>query len=90
MNRARHVARCVITLGSEVCEVKSDPPISLALILLSIFASNTRAVTSSERSVSPSEQFIIYGGDTDSRGAFSALAERTKSNLLAVLKRRDD
>jgi len=71
------------------CEVKSDPPISLALILLSIFASSTRAVTSSERSVSPSGQFIIYGGDADSRGAVSALAERTKSNLLAVLKRQD-
>jgi len=71
-------------------EVKSDPPISLALILLSIFVSNTRAATSSERSVSPSGQFIIYGGAADSRGAFSALSERTKSNLLAVLKRRDD
>ena len=71
-------------------EVKSDPPISLALILLSIFVSNTRAATSSERSVSPSGQFIVYGGAADSRGAFSALSERTKSNLLAVLKRRDD
>jgi hypothetical protein len=70
--------------------VKSDRAISLTLILVSIFASNTRAVTSSERSVSPSGQFIIYGGDAASRGAVSALAERTKSNLLAVLKRRDD
>lgn len=70
--------------------VKSDPPISLALILLSIFASDTRAATSSERSMSPSGQFIIFGGDAASRGVISDLAERTKSNLLAVLKRRDD
>ena len=89
MNRARHLARRAITLGAEVCVVKSDPPISLALILLSIFASNTRAVTSSERSVSSSGQFIIYGGDVGSRGAILALAEGTKSNFLALLKRRD-
>jgi hypothetical protein len=70
--------------------VKSDPPISLVLILLSIFTFGSRAATSSERSVSPSAQFIIYGGDAGSRGTISALAERTKANLLAVLKRRDD
>jgi len=82
--------RAPLLSAQKLCEVKSDPPISLALILLSIFVSNTRAVTSSQRSISPSGQFIIYGCDADSRGAFSALAERTKSNLLAVLKRRDD
>jgi hypothetical protein len=76
--------------AQEFREVKSDPPISLALILLSIFTFGSRAATSSERSVSPSGQFIIYGGDAGSRGAISELAERTKSNLLAVLKRRDD
>jgi hypothetical protein len=70
--------------------VKSGPPISLVLILLSIFTFGSRAATSSERSVSPSGQFIIYGGDAGSRGAISALAERTKANLLAVLKRRDN
>src|SRR5437870_7390797 len=42
-----------------------------------------------ERSVSPSGQFVIYGGDAAWRGAVSALAERTKANLLAVLQRRD-
>ena len=70
--------------------VKSDPPISLVLILLSIFTFDSRAATSSERSVSPSGQFIIFGGDAASRGVISDLAERTKSNLLAALKRRDD
>ena len=70
--------------------MKSDCVIGLALTFLSIFATNTRAVTSSERSVSPTRQFIIYGADGRSRGEISALAERTKSNLLAVLKRRDD
>ena len=42
-----------------------------------------------ERSVSPSGQFILYGGDAAWRGAVSALAERTKANLLALLQRRD-
>src|SRR5947209_10765471 len=42
-----------------------------------------------ERSVSPSGQFVIYGGDAAWRGPVSALAERTKANLLAVLQRRD-
>src|SRR5438552_4075209 len=42
-----------------------------------------------ERSVSPSGQFVIYGGDAAWRGAVSALAERTKANLLAILQRRD-
>src|SRR5437879_10753700 len=56
---------------------------------LSIFALDSGAATSVERSVSPSGQFIIYGGDAAWRGAVSALAERTKANLLAVLRRRD-
>jgi hypothetical protein len=43
----------------------------------------------SERSVAPSGQFLIYGADAPYRGAISALAERTKASLLAVLKRRD-
>ena len=47
------------------------------------------AATPTERSVSPSGQFILYGGDAAWRGAVSALAERTKANLLALLQRRD-
>ena len=79
-----------ITLTAGVCAVKSDPPIGLALILLSIFASDTRAAILKERSVSPSGQFIIYANDAGSRAAISALAERTKLNFLAFLKRRDE
>jgi len=44
----------------------------------------------SERSVSPSGQFVIYGGDGEFRGSVSGLAERTKANLLSMLKQRDD
>lgn len=43
-----------------------------------------------DRSVSPSGQFVIYGGDAAWRGAFSKLAEQTKANLLAILQRRDE
>jgi hypothetical protein len=42
------------------------------------------------RSVSPSGQFIVYGGDAKLRGAISAAAERSKANLLNVLRRRDN
>lgn len=42
-----------------------------------------------EHTVSPSGQFVIYGGNDTARGAVSALAERIKGNFLSVLKRRD-
>ena len=58
-----------------------------ALLGCSIFG--LPAATPIERSLSPSGQFVIYGGDAAWRGAVSALAERTKANLLAVLQRRD-
>jgi len=45
---------------------------------------------STEHSVSPSRQFVIYGADAELRGVVSDLAERTKSNLLAVLRQRDN
>jgi hypothetical protein len=40
--------------------------------------------------VSPSRQFIIYGADAALRGTISGLAEQTKSNLLALLRQRDE
>jgi hypothetical protein len=40
--------------------------------------------------VSPSRQFVIYGADAELRGVVSDLAERTKGNLLAVLRQRDN
>ncbi|HEV3149280.1 MAG TPA: hypothetical protein VGZ24_11580 [Chthoniobacterales bacterium] len=39
--------------------------------------------------MSPSQQFIIYGADGALRGAVSELAERTKANFLALLRRLD-
>lgn len=69
--------------------MKSDRILIVALALWSIIALDSRAMTAIERSVSPSGQFIIYGGDAAWRGAISALAERTKVNLLAILQQRD-
>jgi hypothetical protein len=43
-----------------------------------------------ERSVSPSRQFIVFGADRVLRGAVSDAAERTKANLLALLRQRDN
>jgi hypothetical protein len=60
-----------------------------ALFLLSILVFDSVAATPIERSVSPSGQFVVYGGDAAWRGAVSALAERSKANLLALLQRRD-
>ncbi len=50
---------------------------------------NLSAFEFSERSVSPSGQFVVYGSDPAYRGAVSALAEKTKANFLSVLRRRD-
>src|SRR5437868_13020922 len=43
-----------------------------------------------EHSTSPSRQFMIYGADAKVRGAVSGLAEQTKTNLLTLLRQRDD
>src|SRR5713101_5018292 len=61
-----------------------------ALFFLSIFALQSLATGALERSVSPSRQFIVYGADTSVRGAISELAEQTKANLIALLRRADD
>jgi hypothetical protein len=60
-----------------------------AILILSIFLCQSLQPASPERSVSPSHQFIIYGGDVTLRGAVSELAEQTKGNLLALLRQRD-
>jgi hypothetical protein len=66
---------------------------SRGLIFASVFFLISRldmgGLEPSERTVAPSGQFVIYGADTAYRGAISTLAERTKANLLVVLKRRD-
>ena len=47
------------------------------------------AATPLERSVSPSRQFIIFGGNRILRSAVSDAAERTKSKMLTLLQVRD-
>lgn len=70
--------------------------ISLKQTLFASFAavfmngSNLDAVEAPQRSVSPSGQFVAYGADAVTRGAVCDLAERTKKNLLSVLRRHDD
>ncbi|MEY2544192.1 MAG: hypothetical protein QOE81_1653, partial [Verrucomicrobiota bacterium] len=60
-----------------------------ALLILSILVFDSVATAPIERSVSPSGQFVVYGGDAAWRGSVSQMAERTKANLLALLQRRD-
>jgi hypothetical protein len=62
---------------------------SRAILILSVFALQWLRAAPPERSVSPSQQFIIYGADAALRGAVSELAERTKANFLALLRRPD-
>jgi len=61
-----------------------------AILILLIFAWQTVRAASPAHSVSPSRQFIIYGADAALRGTISELAEQTKSNLLALLRQRDE
>ena len=60
-----------------------------AIFILSIFALQSLQAAPPARSVSPSQQFIVYGADAALRGAVSELAERTKANFLALLRRPD-
>jgi hypothetical protein len=60
-----------------------------AIFIVLIFALQSVHAAPPARSVSPSQQFIIYGADAASRGAVSELAERTKANFLALLRRPD-
>ena len=60
-----------------------------AIFILSIFTLQLLRAAPLERSVSPSQQFIIYGANAAWRGAVSELAERTKANFLALLRRPD-
>jgi hypothetical protein len=61
-----------------------------AILLLSILAWLPLHAALPEHSVSPSREFVIYGADATVRGRISELAEQTKSNLLALLRRRDE
>jgi hypothetical protein len=61
-----------------------------AILILSIFAWQPLRAALPARSVSPSRQFVIYGADATLRGTISELAEQTKTNLLALLRQRDE
>ncbi len=88
-NRARQRALRAANLSATPREVKSRRIFIVSLTLLSIFAVALNAAAPGDRSISPSGQFIVYGGDAHWRGAISKLAEETKANLLATLERRD-
>jgi len=59
-------------------------------IFILVLVSHVLYAAPQEHSVSPSRQFIIYGADAVLRGAVSNLAERTKTNLLGLLRQRDN
>jgi hypothetical protein len=64
--------------------------IRAALFVCLVFAEQSLRADLPTHSVSPSRQFVIYGGDVALRGTISELAEQTKSNLLALFRQRDE
>lgn len=62
----------------------------IAIALLAVTNSQFIYGAQPEHSTSPSRQFVIYGADAKVRGAISGLAEQTKTNLLGLLRQRDD
>jgi hypothetical protein len=62
----------------------------VAIVLFCMAVWQVAYAAQPDRSTSPSRQFVIYGADAKLRGAVSGLAEETKSNLLALLRQRDD
>src|SRR6266513_4642470 len=61
-----------------------------AIFIWAVFAWHVLDGAPQEHSVSPSRQFVIYGADAELRGAVSNLAERTKADLLLLLRQRDN
>ena len=62
----------------------------IAIVLLALAQWQSIYGAQPEHSTSPSRQFVIYGADAKIRGAVSGLAEQIKTNLLRLLRRRDD
>src|SRR5215467_5456206 len=62
----------------------------VAIVFFAIAHAQLIYAAQPEHSTSPSRQFVIYGADAKVRGAISGLAEQTKTNLLGLLKQRDD
>jgi hypothetical protein len=61
-----------------------------AIFISIVLTAHLVRATPPENSVSPSRQFVIYGADAQLRGAVSDLAERTKADLLTLLRQRDN
>ena len=61
-----------------------------AVLILLVFAWQPVRAVLPTHSVSPSRQFVIYGGDAALRGTISELAEQTKTNFLSLLHQRDE
>ena len=62
----------------------------VVVLVLSMFAWQPVRASLPAHSVSPSRQFVIYGANASLRGTISELAEQTKTNLLALLRMRDE
>lgn len=62
-------------------------PAVFRFVIIGLFAFG--AVGATERSLSTSRQFIIYGTDLAVRGAICDFAERTKRELLSLLAQQD-
>ena len=61
----------------------------IAFVFLLLCSASGPSAAPLERSVSPSRQFIIFGGNRILRSAVSDAAERTKSKVLTLLQVRD-
>jgi hypothetical protein len=62
---------------------------AIFMLILPVFILQSLRAAPPAHSVSPSRQFIIYGGNAALRGIVSELAEQTKANLLTLLRRPD-
>src|SRR6266849_7319873 len=69
--------------------MKSPAHIVCSVIIVLALSETGLRCARIERSVSPSQQFIIYGANGALRGILSELAEQTKTNLLALLQQPD-
>jgi len=68
--------------------MKNCRTFAASILALSIFVI-LQSANALDKSVSSSGQFSVYGEDVAWRGAICDLAERIKSNLVGILKRRD-